>query len=43
MIQEGLQKLVASALAEVKVEKFNLDGSTPRPTDNAEPPPAAHK
>ncbi len=39
MIQEGLQKLVAGALAGVKVEKFNLDGSTPRPTDNAEPPP----
>jgi peptidyl-prolyl cis-trans isomerase C len=43
MIQEGLQKLVASALADVKVEKYNLDGSTPRPTDTAEPPPPPHK
>ncbi len=43
MVQEGLQQLVAGALAGVKVEKFNLDGSTPRPTDNAEPPPAPHK
>jgi len=43
MIQEGLQKLVASALADVKVEKYNLDGSTPRPTDTAEPPHPPHK
>jgi len=43
MVQDGLQKLVASALAEVKVEKYNIDGSTPRPTDNAEPPPAPKK
>jgi len=43
MVQDGLQKLVASALAEAKVEKYNLDGSTPRPTDTAEPPPAPAK
>jgi peptidyl-prolyl cis-trans isomerase C len=43
MIQEGLQKLVASAVTQVKVEKYNIDGSTPRPTDNAEPPPAPKK
>ena len=43
MVQDGLQKLVASALAEAKVEKYNLDGSTPRPTDTAEPPPAPTK
>jgi peptidyl-prolyl cis-trans isomerase C len=43
MVQDGLQKLVASALAEVKVEKYNIDGSTPRPTDTAEPPPAPTK
>ena len=40
MVQEGVQKLLASALAAVKVEKFNLDGSVPRSTDAAEPPPA---
>ncbi len=40
MIQEGVQKLLASARAATKVEKFNIDGSTPRPTDSAEPPPA---
>lgn len=40
MIQEFVQKAVASARAEVKVEKFNLDGSPIRATDRAEPPPA---
>ena len=43
MIQEGVQKLLASARASVKVEKFNPDGSMPRPTDAAEPPPAPAK
>ena len=43
MIQEGVQKLVASARAAVKVEKFNADGSAIRPTDTAEPPPAPAK
>jgi peptidyl-prolyl cis-trans isomerase C len=40
MIQEGIQQAVAEARAKVKVETFNLDGSTPRATDTAEPPPA---
>ena len=43
MIQEDLQKLVASARTEVKVERYNIDGSIPRPTDTAEPPPAPKK
>jgi len=40
MIQEDVQQAVAHARAGVKVEKFNLDGSPIRATDNAEPPPA---
>jgi peptidyl-prolyl cis-trans isomerase C len=40
IIQEGVQKAVARARTAVSVEKFNLDGSRPRPTDMAEPPPA---
>jgi peptidyl-prolyl cis-trans isomerase C len=40
MIQEAVQKVVADARAQVKVEKFNLDGSPVRATDNAEPPPS---
>jgi peptidyl-prolyl cis-trans isomerase C len=43
MVQDGLQKLVASAVADVKVEKYNIDGSTPHATDTAEPPPAPTK
>ena len=43
MIREGVQKLVGQALAAVKVEKFNPDGSAVRPTDAAEPPPAPGK
>ena len=39
MIQEGVQKVVAQARASVSVEKFNLDGSPIRATDQAEPPP----
>jgi peptidyl-prolyl cis-trans isomerase C len=39
MIQEDVQQTVAHARAGVKVEKFNLDGSPVRATDNAEPPP----
>ena len=39
MIQEAVQKAVAQARAEVKVETFNLDGSPTRATDSAEPPP----
>jgi peptidyl-prolyl cis-trans isomerase C len=40
MIQEGVQKAVQQARAQVQVVRFNLDGSTPRATDTAEPPPA---
>jgi peptidyl-prolyl cis-trans isomerase C len=40
MIQEGVQKAVAKARALVVVEKFNMDGSPARATDQAEPPPA---
>ena len=43
MIRDGVQKLVAQARTAVKVEKFNADGSAPRPTDDAEPPPAPGK
>jgi peptidyl-prolyl cis-trans isomerase C len=43
MIQEGVQKAVAKARASASVEKFNLDGSAPRATDAAEPPPPAPK
>jgi peptidyl-prolyl cis-trans isomerase C len=38
MIQENVQKAVAQARAGVTVEKFNVDGSVPRATDQAEPP-----
>jgi peptidyl-prolyl cis-trans isomerase C len=40
MIQEGVQKVVAKARASVAVEKFNLDGTPARATDQAQPPPA---
>ena len=40
MIQEGVQKVVAKARASVAVEKFNLDGSPARATEQAEPPPS---
>jgi peptidyl-prolyl cis-trans isomerase C len=43
MVQEDVKKLVASAVAGVKVERFNLDGTPQRATDLAEPPPAAKK
>ena len=43
LVQENVQKLVASARSAVKIEKYNPDGSAPRPTDNAEPPPAPQK
>jgi peptidyl-prolyl cis-trans isomerase C len=41
VIQDGVRVAVARARAIVPVEKFNLDGSVPRATDSAEPPPAA--
>jgi len=43
MIQESVQKLVATARAGVKVEKFNPDGSPVRATDAAEPPAVTKK
>ncbi|CAH2604398.1 Parvulin-like PPIase [Rhodovastum atsumiense] len=43
MVQEAAQKLLTTARAGVKVEKFNLDGMMPRATDGAEPPPAPAK
>lgn len=38
VIKEGVQKAVANARSQVKIVRYNLDGSTPRATDNAEPP-----
>ncbi len=43
MVQEGVKKVLADARAGVTVEKFNPDGSKPRATDTAEPPPAPKK
>jgi peptidyl-prolyl cis-trans isomerase C len=43
MISEGINKLLATARAQVKVERFNQDGSTMKPTDAATPPPAPEK
>ena len=37
--EEYEQKADTQALAQAKVERFNLDGSPARPTDGAEPPP----
>lgn len=38
VIKEGVQEAVAKARAQVKIVRYNLDGSTPRATDKAEPP-----
>lgn len=40
MIQEGVRKVVAQARQGLTIERFNADGSTPKATDSAEPPPA---
>ncbi len=40
MAQAAVQQEVEAARGAVKVEKFNMDGSTPRATDTAEPPAA---
>jgi len=40
MIREDVQKVVQEARAGVTVEKFNPDGSVPKATDTAQPPPA---
>jgi len=39
MISEGINKLLASARSQVKIERFNPDGSVMKPTDGATPPP----
>ena len=41
MIQEDVRKMVAEAKQGLAIRKFNPDGTTPKATDNAEPPPAA--
>jgi len=41
IVQEGVQKAIEKARAEVKIERFNPDGSPARATDTAEPPPAS--
>jgi peptidyl-prolyl cis-trans isomerase C len=41
MIQEGVRKEVAEARQGLSIERFNPDGSVPKATDAAEPPPAA--
>jgi peptidyl-prolyl cis-trans isomerase C len=43
MIQEALRKILADATAQVKVERFNMDGAPAKATDTAEPPPAPPK
>jgi peptidyl-prolyl cis-trans isomerase C len=40
LVQAAIQKEVSEAVAAVKVEKFNLDGTPVQATDKAEPPPA---
>ena len=39
-IQEAVQKVLAEARTGLAVERFNLDGSPRRATDDAQPPPA---
>lgn len=41
LLQGEVQAAVERARGAVTVERFNLDGSAPRPTDSAEPPPPA--
>jgi peptidyl-prolyl cis-trans isomerase C len=40
MINEAVHKVLAQAQADVTVERFNLDGSPAKATDQAVPPPA---
>jgi peptidyl-prolyl cis-trans isomerase C len=40
MIQEGVKKVVAEARQGLAIQTFNPDGSKPKATDSAEPPPA---
>jgi len=43
IIQEAVKKVVAEAKEGLTIEKFNPDGTAPKPTDTAEPPPAPAK
>jgi len=40
MIQEGVKNAVTRARASVSIERYNMDGSQPRATDTAQPPPS---
>jgi peptidyl-prolyl cis-trans isomerase C len=40
IIQEGVKTVVAEAKQGLAIEKFNPDGTKPKATDTAEPPPA---
>jgi peptidyl-prolyl cis-trans isomerase C len=40
IIQENVKRVVAEAKQGLTIQKFNPDGSTPKATDTAEPPPA---
>ena len=39
-IQEGVEKVLQQARTGLTIEKFNMDGSARRATDDAQPPPA---
>ncbi len=43
IIQEAVKKVVAQAKEGLTIEKFNPDGTTPKATDTAEPPPPPAK
>jgi peptidyl-prolyl cis-trans isomerase C len=43
IVSEIVQAAIAKAKAGVSVEKFNMDGTPPRATDTAEPPPPPAK
>lgn len=43
LLQAEVQAAVERARSGVTVERFNLDGSAPRATDSAEPPPPANQ
>jgi len=40
LISDGVQKVLTTARADVKIERFNMDGTPVKPTDTAVPPPA---
>ena len=43
VVQESVQTSVAKAKAGVAVQRFNMDGTAPKATDSAEPPPPPAK